>query len=128
VVGRALATGGMRPPPTAATPHDLRDHQAFEGIRMQAGALLLPATPKPTLPSTSARCRVSAIVFRDEWGDWLLQSGNPPHFKWRRACRSGEQRSCNRTEGMARVADSHVGGLAGVRACDNARRGKAACR
>jgi hypothetical protein len=42
------------------------------------------------------------------------------------ACRCGEQRPRHRTEGTAQIADPHVGGLAGARACGHARRGPAA--
>jgi hypothetical protein len=62
----------MRPTAYRRNAHHLRDRHAFEGIPCRLGRCLLPATPKPRSLSTSARCRVGAIVFWDEWGDWLL--------------------------------------------------------
>jgi hypothetical protein len=57
----------MRPTAYRRNARGLRDRQAFEGVRMQAGALLPPTTPKSRSPATLGVARQNVSRWHARW-------------------------------------------------------------
>jgi hypothetical protein len=78
--GRSWQRGGMTPTAYRRNARGLRDGQAFERIRLQAGELLPPAAPKPRSPTTSVSPRQNVSRWHALWragGSEALRSAGP---------------------------------------------------